>query len=423
MNPRMRKTFQNQRFLTAALILAILGLGIGGYFLFFAPKTEKPVVTETEESEPISDVIELSPQAIQQTGIQTLTVQTRGVSAEITTTGEVKANENTVFHISPFVGGRIVQENVILGQSVNRGQTLAVVRNIEVAKANADFIHQLHQNEIDTQQARTRLSLAQKNLARERRLLEEGISPRKDYLQAETDATLAKAEVESQREHAVHLKAEARALMGAYGSQPSEPHSEQIKTTSAITAPRSGVVIKKNVTLGDMVTPEQVMYEVADLSQVWLDIAVYPKDMNRLKVGQSITFTSDSLPGPPFSGTIRYIQPVASEESKTFVARAYLNNPNGLLKSGMLGQVKVLMESQTNKPYVSEVAVQRYGRDTFVFKVLDKGRYQKKSVQLGDKVGDGYLVNSGLQAGDQIVGKGSFTLKAEMLKSQFAEEE
>lgn len=423
MNPRMRQTLQNRRLLTLALVITLVGASVGGYFLFFAPKPEKTVVTETEEGQAISDVIELSPEAIQQTGIQTLTVQTRGISAEITTTGEVKANENTVFHISPFVGGRLVQENVMLGQYVSRGQTLAVVRNIEVAKANADFIHQLHQNEIDTQQAQTRLRLAQKNLEREKRLLEEGISPRKDYLQAESDATLARAELEGQREHTVHLKAEARALMGAYGAKPSSPHSEQIKTTSAITAPRSGVIIKKNVTLGDMVTPDQVMYEVADLSQVWLDIAVYPKDLNRLKVGQSITFTSDSLPGHPFSGTIRYIQPVASEESQTFVARAFLNNPNGLLKSGMLGQVTVFMDSQVNKPYVSEVAVQRYGKESFVFRALGKGRYQKQTVQLGDKVGDGYLIDGGLQAGDQIVGKGSFTLKAEMLKSQFAEEE
>ena len=419
----IRNTLQNQRILIAALLLASVGLGIAGYFFFFPQKAEKGLVTRTEKSETISDVVQLSQQAIQQTGIQTLTVQTRGVSAEIVTTGEVKANENTVFHVSPFVGGRIVKENVILGQSVGQGQTLAVIQNIEVAKANADFIHQLHQNEIDTKQARTRLSLAQKSLERELRLLEEGISPRKDYLQAEADATLAKAELESQREHAVHLKAEARALLGAYGAKPGSPHSEQIKTSSAVTAPRSGMVIKKNVTLGDMVTPDQVMYEVADLSEVWLDIAVYPKDLSRLKVGQSIIFSSDSLPGYPFSGTIRYLQPAASEDSQTFVARAFLNNSSGLLKAGMLGQVKVFLESQTNKPYVSEDAVQRYGRDTFVFKALGRGRFQKQSVQLGDKVGNGYLVNSGLQAGDLIVGKGSFTLKAEMLKSQFAEEE
>lgn len=383
---------------------------------------ESPVKEEAGE-EVQSEVIQISPKAVHQSGITTVVVDTRSVSNEILTTGEIKASENRVFQIGSFAPGRVIRDNVILGDYVQRGQTLAVVQNTEVAKIQADYIHELHQNEIDVQQAKTRLALAQKTLEREQRLLAEGISPRKDYLQAQTDTALAQSELQGQQEHRVHIQAEGKALLGAYGMNPGRVHSETIQTGTPVIAPKAGVITRKNITLGAMVTPETPMYEVADLSQVWLDVTVYPKDLPALHTGQLIRFTSDSLPGQVFSGQINYIPPTANEASHTFVARAFLENPEGLLKPGTFGQIAIQLPEQQNKPFVPEEAVQKYGRETFVFKVLGSGKYQKQTVQLAGPVTGGYLVNAGIQPGDRIVSKGSFTLKAEMLKSQFAEEE
>jgi cobalt-zinc-cadmium efflux system membrane fusion protein len=377
---------------------------------------------EVQEKAP-PNVIQLAPEAIRSAGIQTLSVQSRTTNNPIMTTGEIQTNENRVFHISSFVSGRVIRDNVLLGDNIRQGQTLAVVQNLEVAKVQADYIHELHQNEIEIDQARTRYSLAQKNLDRERLLLSEGISPRKDYQQAEADAVLTRSELEGKQEHQVHIKAEGKALLGAYGMRPGNIHSERIRTGSPVTAPRSGVVTKKNVTLGDMVTPDTVMYEVADLSQIWLNVAVYPKDLSSVRVGQAVTFTTDSMPGKAFIGRINYIQPGVNEASHTYVARAYMGNPGGQLKPGMFGQVQVEQSATQAKPFVPEVAVQKYGRETFVFVPLGQNRFRKQTVILGDKVGDGYLISNGLQIGEQVIGKGSFTLKAEMLKSQFAEEE
>jgi cobalt-zinc-cadmium efflux system membrane fusion protein len=89
----------------------------------------------------------------------------------------------------------------------------------------------------------------------------------------------------------------------------------------------------------------------------------------------------------------------------------------------VLGQATIATEAHEPQPFVPENAVQSYGNEKFVFRAKEKGQYQKQTVELGSKVAGGYLVQSGVQAGDKIVGKGSFTLKAEMLKSQFSEEE
>lgn len=369
------------------------------------------------------DIIQLAPEAALTNGFQTLTIESKSANSQILTTGEINANENRVFRINSFVVGRIIRDNVLLGDVIRPGQTLAVVQNLEVAKIQADYIHQLHQNEIEINQAQTRLALAQKNLTREQRLLTTGISPRKDYQQAEADAVLARSDLAGKLEHQVHINSEGKALLGAYGIRPGNAHSEQIQTGSPVTAPRSGVITKKSVTLGDMVTPETVMYEVSDLSQVWLNITVYPKELSLVHVGQIINFSTDSLSSQTFTGRINYIQPGAKESTRTYIARAYLNNSQGLLKPGMFGQVRIDQVAQQPKPFVPEEAIQKYGRENFVFIPVDKNRFRKQTVELGEKVFGGYLVNSGLQGGEKVIGKGSFILKAEMLKSQFAKEE
>lgn len=369
------------------------------------------------------DVIQLAPEAVRQSGFVSLTVGSRQVSSQITGTAEIKANENRVFHINSFASGRVVRDNVFLGDTIRQGQTLAVVQNLEVAKVQATYIHELHSNEIDIAQAQTRLSLAQKNLERERELLSEGISPRKDYQQAEAEMTMARQDLDGKREHSVHIQSEAKALLGVYGVRPIHQHADRISTSNPVTAPRSGVITKKHITFGDMVTPDTVMYEVADLSQVWLDIAVYPKDLSSVRVGQVVSFMTDSLPGKRFMGRINYLQPNSNETSQTYTARAYLDNASALLKPGMFGQVHIVQSSRQTKPFVPEEAVQKYGRESFVFMALGNNRFRKQTVQLGERMAGGYLVDSGVQSGDTIIGKGSFVLKAEMLKSQFAEEE
>ena len=377
---------------------------------------------EAEEGH-LSEVVKISADAVKNADIQAIIIKEKAARSELTTIAEIRADENRVFHISPMMSGRVIQDRVSLGDSIKQGQVVAVLQNVEVAKVNAEFIHDYHQNEIDIRQAETRLALAQKNLEREKNLLEQGISPRKDYLQAESEYTLTESELAGLKEHAVHIKSEAKALLGAYGASLKPIDAEKVESNSLITSPRTGVVTEKSITLGHMVGPEDTLYQVVDLSQVWLDITLYPKNIEQVKLGQKVSFTSDALTGKIFTGTINYLQPVAMETSQTFIARAFLDNPNLLLKPGVLGQVTIQTEAHALQPFVPEVAVQRYGKETFIFKVKKEGPYQKQTVKLGDKVSGGYLVQSGVKAGDKIVGKGSFTLKAEMLKSQFSEEE
>ncbi len=369
------------------------------------------------------DQVQLSQGAIQHIGLTLVHPQMTMGGDQLNTTGEIKANENNLFHINSFSSGRVLEDHVYLGQIIHQGEVLAQVQNIEVSKINADYIHQLHQNEVDIRLAKTRLDLAQKNYDREKKLFALGISPQKDYINAAGDLKLQTAQLQGLQEHNTHLTAEAKALMSAYGNRLGNPRSEHLAIASPIIAPHGGLVTKKTITVGDMVSPAQVLYEIMDLSKVWLNIIIYPSDLDKIKLGQKVLFTSDSLPGTIFHGQIDYIQPMSQDMSQTFLARAFIHNPGLELKPGMFGQVSIQIKPPQQVMALPRDAVQQYDQSRYVFKDLGHGRFQKIPVLITGQDTEHYFIQASLVPSDSIVSKGSFTLKAELLKDQLRDED
>jgi len=384
---------------------------------------QKPAAKESAPGPEPADVVKLTSTAIKQIGITSTIVAKRAVSENIVTTGQIQPDENKVFHINSLAPGRVIDDRVILGDVIRQGQVLAVIENLEVARIYADFVRRLHENEVAIKDAETKLDLAKTNLARVKQLFEEKIAPQKDMFQAQADFTLSSRSASALREKSMHIQEEARSLLGAYGVQLHDIESEKLQTTSPIVAPRGGVITKKSITVGDVVAVQQTLYEVADLSEVWLDITIYDKDLARVKEKQEATFVSDSLPGRTFSGAISYIRPSTGDSTRTFLARVILQNPHLLLKPGMFGQVQIHNVTKESYPFIPEEALQTYGKQNFVFLDLGDGEYRRQPLELGKQVAGGYLVHGGITAGARIVTKGSFNLKADMLRSQFAEED
>ena len=100
-----------------------------------------------------------------------------------------------------------------------------------------------------------------------------------------------------------------------------------------------------------------------------------------------------------------------------------MDNSLKLLRPGMFGNITIINNHKENKAYVPISAVQKYGKETFVFLDLGNGKYKKQDVVLGERDNEGYFIDEGLNIGDKVVGNGSFKLKSEMLKSEFAEED
>ena len=117
------------------------------------------------------DTVTLSSSAKKRFNIEVATVGQKPFAETISTTGEIKADENRVFHLNSLANGRVIKDNVMLGDVIRAGETLGLVQNIDVARIYGDYIHQAHQNEIDIKLEETRLELNNKNYDRIKGLL------------------------------------------------------------------------------------------------------------------------------------------------------------------------------------------------------------------------------------------------------------
>jgi cobalt-zinc-cadmium efflux system membrane fusion protein len=391
------------------------------FILSFSSCTRKNL-KEPKNTEANCNIITIADSAIKANNIVSTSVESRTLKIPLETSGEIKLNENKTYKITTMFSGLVIEENTILGSSISAGQKLASIQNPEIAKIQAGFIHEFHLVDIAIKQAEARLSLAKENFNREKKLFEEGISPKKDFYQTQMEYTLALNTLESERDHKNHLYSEAHSLLGAYGIHSSILDSGFVSNNIPIIAPRSGLLITKNISSGSVVPANTLIYEISDLSEVWLDLNIYIEDLSKIKVGQRVDFMTNAYPDKIFSGQISFIQSISISPNSIYVARVTLTNPGLLLKPGITGKALIEMDPSENNLVVPENSVQQYGKEFFVFQDLGQGKYQKHTIEPGQKIGSYYLIKSGIEPEMKIVSNGSYLLKAEMLKGTIEEE-
>jgi cobalt-zinc-cadmium efflux system membrane fusion protein len=182
----------------------------------------------------------------------------------------------------------------------------------------------------------------------------------------------------------------------------------------------SGMVIKKEVTVGELARDEKPIFTVANLSTVWVDFSVFPQDFKRVKPGQLVEITyADHLSA---RGKISYIAPVGSENTQSMLARAVVQNPDGLLLPGLFVTGRLFVEEIDAPVAVLASAIQTVDGKTVVF-VADGAIFQARRVELGTRDNSYVQVLSGLRAGNRYVAANSFLLKAELGKNEPEESE
>lgn len=177
-------------------------------------------------------------------------------------------------------------------------------------------------------------------------------------------------------------------------------------------APSSGIVLKREALPGKYVEPGTTLYEVADLSTVWISADLYESEMAAMKLGQPATVTFAAYPGTTFSARVAYIYPSVNTDARTVRVRVELPNPGLKLKPGMYGNV-TLQTDAVHTLVVPKEAVLETGLRQLVFLDLGQGRYEPVSVKLGRRNQDDVEVLEGLKEGDRIVTSANFLLDAE----------
>ncbi|TKB67564.1 MAG: efflux RND transporter periplasmic adaptor subunit [Nitrospira sp.] len=177
-------------------------------------------------------------------------------------------------------------------------------------------------------------------------------------------------------------------------------------------APSSGIVLKREALPGKYVEPGTTLYEVADLSTVWISADIYESEVASVKLDQPISVSFAAYPGETFHGNMAYIYPSLNQEARTVRVRFELPNPELKLKPGMYGNVS-LQTDATKALVVPKEAVLETGLRQLVFMDRGQGRYEQTLVKLGRRNQDHVEVMEGLKEGDQIVTSANFLLDAE----------
>lgn len=177
-------------------------------------------------------------------------------------------------------------------------------------------------------------------------------------------------------------------------------------------APSSGIVLKREALPGTYVEPGTTLYEVADLSTVWISAEIYESEVAAVKLNQSVSVTFAAYSGETFLGKVAYIYPSLNTETRTVRVRLELPNPELKLKPGMYGNV-TLQTDAVKTLVVPKEAVLETGLRQLVFMERGQGRYEPASVKLGRRNQDDVEVLEGVKEGDRIVTSANFLLDAE----------
>ena len=293
----------------------------------------------------------------------------------ITLTGKVAFNDDNVAKLYPLVSGNVSGIKVMLGDFVNAGQALAVVKSSEMAGYGNDLIG-----------AETNLRIAQINLAKTKDMYKSGLASMPDSLNAAMAFEQAKASLV--RTNQV-LKINGGGTKGDY----------------VVKSPISGFVVEKNVNNAMTIRSDNgnTMFTISDLKNIWIWANVYESNIDRIHIGDNVTVETISYPGKILNGKIDKVMNVLDPTNKVMKVRIVLPNAGYLLKPEMFTTVTVSNKLQKEAITIPSSALIFDHSQYFVIVFKSKSNLIITPVELINTVGSNTYVASGITAGDKVV--------------------
>jgi Cu(I)/Ag(I) efflux system membrane fusion protein len=315
------------------------------------------------------DAIKMSNSAMYLAQVQTTEVQRGDMVKTIRLNGKIAADERQIYTQSAHLPGRIEQLLVnFTGESVRKGQVIARVYSPELVTAQEELFQAIK-------------------------------------LKATTPALYKAAREKLKNWKLTDEQIDAIEAAG----KPQETFDLQSDV--------SGIVLEKKVNLGDYVQRGAPLFTVANLSRVWVLFDAYESDLPWVKQGNQVEFTVASLPGKTFKGRISFIDPIVDPQSRTADVRVEIANPGGQLKPEMFAtaELQAAVSGQSDQLTVPKSAVLWTGKRSIVYVQdisAEAPTFMLREVTLGPALGDSYVIENGLKAGDFVVTNGAFAIDA-----------
>jgi RND family efflux transporter MFP subunit len=313
--------------------------------------------------------------------------------------GTLRARKTNL--LSPKVTGNVDAVLVDIGDRVEAGQVVILLdrTSFELAVNQANAAYQ--SAEAAVAQAGSQLDQAQKEYRRATRLLSEKVIP-----QSRFDA--AEATYNTAREALSAIKGKYSQSLAAL--ETSREHLKNARIRSSIT----GIVVDRNVEVGQSVAPGVQVLRILDQSRMKGDFELPEKDFGRITVGASAVVTVDAYQGQDFPGKVTVINPMVDQRVRTFRVRIEASNPSGKLVDGMFARVRLLTGRKTALAVPRDTLNRLPGSGTFYVFIVKGDKVVKRTIKTG-KVGNQYVeVLEGLTKGEKVVISGAGRLRSGM---------
>jgi len=340
------------------------------------------------------------------------------VAATLTIPGRLTFNEDETWRVGAIASGRIENISARVGDSVQSAQILGRLHSHEVHEARAGY----QQAQTELERARSAQGYAKQRRDRTQRLFELKAGSRQDLETAEADlrnaeATIDKAQSELEKERA-HLSIFRIPIEES--ATPSHQNDEE--DDIPILAPASGLVLERKATVGSVVNSGEELFVIANISSLWMIAAANEVDLSRLHPGQLVRVQVRAYPDREFTGRILKLGEQLDPATRTLQIRIEVPNPQGLLKPEMYATASIQQSKRRAALLVPEEAVQEIDGVPTVF-VRDSGNeFRARTVETGPHADGGVEIVEGLKRGENVVVKGGFALKSQLLKARIQDE-
>jgi membrane fusion protein, copper/silver efflux system len=315
------------------------------------------------------DAIHMTPEAAQLANVLTTVVSRQTPVKVVRLYGKAEADERLLQNQVAHIPGRIESLNVnFTGEPVIIGQTLGQIYSPELVTAQQELLETA-----ETKVIQPVLYEAAKERLRQWKL---------------SDSQISEIEV-----------------------------SGKIQNRVNIVSNSSGVITSRRVSRGDYVSQGTVLFEIADLSKVWILFDAYESDLQFIKKGEKISYTFQALPGENYSGKIIFIDPLIDPVTRIAKVRVETENRSGKIKPGMfaVGNISSILEGYNNNLVIPRSSVLWTGKRSVVYvKQSDSVDpvFKMREIELGPMLGESYIVKQGLTEGEEIVTQGTFSVDA-----------
>ncbi len=321
--------------------------------------------------------VKIDPVTVQNIGVRTARAERRILTRAVRSVGRVDFDEEHLTRLHPKVEGWIEKMRVDkTGEQVRKNQILLSIYSPQLVSSQEEYL------------------LALQN----RKVLEN--SPFKDI-----------------RRGAVELVESARERLELLDMAPHQirelEKTGKIKKYVHIHSPFDGVVIKVGVREGQFVTPRTELYQIADLSRVWVYVDVFEDELPWVQVGDEAEMKLAGIPGRVFRGRITYIYPYFEAKTRTVKVRLEFDNRDGMLKPEMFADVTIHAGRQVDAVVVPEEAIVRSGSRELVFVVRGPGKFEPRVVEVGVSSDGMTQILSGVRAGEEVVTSAQFLIDSE----------